>query len=433
MRAGFGKYDITPPLGVELGGYGYYLRRRAVRVLDPVFARAVLFEDGGRRALIIACDLLGLSREVCDEVFRRVEPLGVTEDEVMLVSVHTHTAPVVKDHEGCGVPDPDYVSGVAEKIARAALLAAEDLHEVEAMSFFTRPLGGSQASARGDAAGQAKHGFATPPAGTGFTYNRAIQDGPVDRTARGFLIRRTGAKPIAISSAACHAVFNTAIPEVSADFPGQVNRLVDEAGCLSLFLNGTCGDIDPAEKTRENRDAFARAIADVFGGVETPLPLTLRMAPIPFELRTVVMTRPERHAAVEAAVAAHGGPDQLASKPALVWERDMLAREASLTGRELVKGRCLLLGGVPIASMPFEGYTRIGEIVRAVAGCPAALVLGCQEEMLGYLPTRDDIDQGGYAALESTFLYRRLPVEPGEAERLGEVMGRAVKDMLAEA
>ena len=433
MRAGFGKYEITPPMGVELAGYGYYLQRRAQRVLDPLFARAVLLEDGEKKALIIACDLLGLSREVCDDVFARVKPLGVEADDVMLLSVHTHTAPVVKDHEGCGVPDPDYVAGVAEKIARAALNAAEDMHEVESLSFVTRPLGGGQAPARGDAAGQAKHGFATPPANTGFTYNRAIQDGPVDRTARGFIIRRAGAKPIALSNAACHAVFNTAIPEVSADFPGQVNRLAEEEGYLSIFLNGTCGDIDPAEKSRAQRDAFARAIVAVFGAEEKPLPLTLASRPIPFELRTVVMSREERRAAVQATVAAHGGPEELASKPALVWERDMLAREAELTGRETVKPRCLLLGGVPVASMPFEGYTRIGQIIREIAGRPDALVLGCQEEMLGYLPTRDDIQQGGYAALESTFLYRRLPVEAGEAERLGEVMGHGIKDMLSEA
>ena len=28
MRAGYGKTEITPPLGVELAGYGYYLLRR---------------------------------------------------------------------------------------------------------------------------------------------------------------------------------------------------------------------------------------------------------------------------------------------------------------------------------------------------------------------------------------------------------------------
>ena len=52
----------------------------------------------------------------------------------------------------------------------------------------------------------------------------------------------------------------------------------------------------------------------------------------------------------------------------------------------------------------------------------------CAEELLGYLPTRDDISRGAYAALESTFLYKRLPVVPGEAERLGEAIGRALAE-----
>ena len=60
-----------------------------------------------------------------------------------------------------------------------------------------------------------------------------------------------------------------------------------------------------------------------------------------------------------------------------------------------------------------------------------ALVLGCAEELLGYLPTRGDISRGTYAALESTFLYKRLPVVPGEAERLGEEMGRALERVLS--
>ena len=169
------------------------------------------------------------------------------------------------------------------------------------------------------------------------------------------------------------------------------------------------------------------------GAEEQPLPLTLKSGAIPFELRTVVMTREQRRAAVEATVAAHGGPEALASKPALVWEKDMLARESELTGREPIRARYVILGGVPIASMPFEGYTRIGQTIRAVTGREDALVLGCQEEMLGYLPTKDDIDQGGYAALESTYLYRRLPVMPGEAERLGEAMGQALNTILSEA
>ena len=58
MRAGFGKAEITPPLGVELAGYGYYLHRTADRVLDPLFVRAAAFERDGERYLLISLMVL---------------------------------------------------------------------------------------------------------------------------------------------------------------------------------------------------------------------------------------------------------------------------------------------------------------------------------------------------------------------------------------
>ena len=59
MRAGFGKWELTPPMGVELAGYGYYLGRCALSVQDPLYARAVMLEEGGLRC----ADLSEESRE----------------------------------------------------------------------------------------------------------------------------------------------------------------------------------------------------------------------------------------------------------------------------------------------------------------------------------------------------------------------------------
>ena len=61
---------------MELAGYGYYLQRQAKYVLDPLYARAVLLEDGARRALMISCDLLGLSAEVCAQVIGHAGDAG---------------------------------------------------------------------------------------------------------------------------------------------------------------------------------------------------------------------------------------------------------------------------------------------------------------------------------------------------------------------
>ena len=46
LKAGFGRIDITPPLGVSV--QGYYEKRLADGILDPLYATAVAFEDGVR-------------------------------------------------------------------------------------------------------------------------------------------------------------------------------------------------------------------------------------------------------------------------------------------------------------------------------------------------------------------------------------------------
>ena len=97
MRAGFGKVEITPPLGVELAGYGYYLHRTAVWVADPLFARAAAFEQDGERYVLVSCDCLGLGREIVGKVESALRrDFGLPTDHVTLVSIHTHTGPAMK-------------------------------------------------------------------------------------------------------------------------------------------------------------------------------------------------------------------------------------------------------------------------------------------------------------------------------------------------
>ena len=134
--------------------------------------------------------------------------------------------------------------------------------------------------------------------------------------------------------------------------------------------------------------------------------------------------------AAEEAVKREGGPDTPAGRVALTWKREMLEKLDALKDTEDIVCKAVILGGVTVIALPFEGFTLIGQEIRRVIGRPDALVLGCAEELLGYLPTKDDIDRGAYAALESTFLYKRFPVVPGEAERLGEEMGMALKGIL---
>ena len=401
MRAGFGIIEITPPLGVELAGYGYYLERRCDSVRDPLFLRAVLLEQEDVRQLIVSCDLLGLSQSLADRIMQEAAAFSVPRERVMIVSVHTHTGPAIQYHHGCGNPDPTYLASLSAKIRPLLEAASEDLREVTSLTFTRVSLPGDD------------------------LYNRAIPDGPVDRDARGFFLDRAGAPPVWLLSAACHGVFLRCVSCVSADFSGELHRLCARAGVRSLYLNGLCGDIDPSHRTPEHMREFAALLFEALGREHRSLPLSLSGGRLPFTLRLCPFTREDILSAAEAGIARAGGPSQPAARAVLAWREDMLSQGDSLSFEEPGEAAFCLLGGIPILALPFEGYTGIGMDFRRLTGCPDALVLGCAEQLRGYLPTREDAVT--YAAVDSPFLYRRLPPVPGEAERLALQLAEAFR------
>ena len=48
MKVGLAKNDITPRVGVDLCGFGPYRHRYSTSVREPIFARALALEAGGR-------------------------------------------------------------------------------------------------------------------------------------------------------------------------------------------------------------------------------------------------------------------------------------------------------------------------------------------------------------------------------------------------
>lgn len=404
MRAGYGKTEITPPLGVELAGYGYYLKRRATRVDDPLFVRAVALEDRGRTYVVVSCDILGLNRSIVGRVRAALlDKHAIPPSHVLIVSIHTHTAAPAIAHEGCGEVCPEYVETLPGAILAACEDALSDMRRVTSLRFSMGRLDGQ------------------------YAYNRAAEDGPVDDCARGFLLSRSERAPIALISYACHPVCRGRSTGVSADYPGRVCRMAEEKGVLPVYLNGLCGDIDPLTREDGARiDAFAAAILSALMD-EIELPMRVFGGEVADEIRLLPVSRED----IESAAArAASRPDAIpgADRVARAWEREMLSKFDDLPSREPISVHYLVLGGVPVAALPFEGFCAIGHKIRDVLGDMRALTLGCADELLGYLPTRDDIARGAYAALESTFLYHRLPVLPGEAERLGRELGARLKE-----
>ena len=94
MRIGFWKEDITPPVGVELGGYAGY--RPCTGVHDPLWCRAVVLEQDGVRYALLVLDLMCADEAFCGRLADALAPLEIRREHLVVSAIHSHSAP-------CGV------------------------------------------------------------------------------------------------------------------------------------------------------------------------------------------------------------------------------------------------------------------------------------------------------------------------------------------
>ncbi|HQG78200.1 MAG TPA: neutral/alkaline non-lysosomal ceramidase N-terminal domain-containing protein [Bacteroidales bacterium] len=117
LRAGFAKTDITPEIPVKL--YGYAARKTySEGVHDPLSARAVAFENNGRKLLLVSTDLGSFGRDVFT-VFQKsiMDRFNLRESEIFLSAIHNHSAPILTLNPERGDPNNiEYTKGLQKKL-----------------------------------------------------------------------------------------------------------------------------------------------------------------------------------------------------------------------------------------------------------------------------------------------------------------------------
>ena len=235
LTAGAAVVDITPGVGLPMGGYG---RRSdpSAGVADPLCARVMVLSDGDTEVVIAVCDLLGVGTDLVADTRRLVqEATGIPGGHVLMAATHTHGGPAGFRHSDA----PEYVAVTARKVAGAASVARRSARPVRLK------LGS----------------FDMPSIGR----NRRHPDGPFQDTGV-VLLADPGRldPPVAtLVSFACHAtVLEHDNLEYSADFPGAANRLIEGSlGGTAVYLQGACGDINPVWSAHDHREV------DRVGGV----------------------------------------------------------------------------------------------------------------------------------------------------------------------
>ena len=439
LKAGFGRIDITPPFGVSV--QGYYEKRIADGILDPLLATAVAFDDGQRRAVVISVDVIGFNQILMDEIRPMVaETIGTQKEAVFICCTHTHLGPGLTNPEkgGTGEEENDtYVRNTfMKKLCDVAALAVHDLAparlsctrgEVKDVAFVRRFV-------MKDGAYRTNPGYLNPD------IDHAL--GTPDENSSLLIIKRENAPEIGIVNFQVH-------PDViggcklSADYPKFVRdtyeTLIPNSRCM--YINGAQGDtnhIDVRLDETKCRGGYGRSrymgrkiAMSVVANYELAEPL---------EGEKITFGQKSYLASVN-----KGTAQELEASRAVVevYEAQGLDAITPFHGRTKAETRTIAkrvvavdefpdekelyltavsVGDVVFAGFPGEPFTDIGRGVKANSKFTLTIPACAANGYEGYFPMKSAFDEGGYEALNARY-------KGGTAEKLIEVSTDVVNSL----
>lgn len=225
MIAGTFRRELTPPLGVELMGYGARVGR-ADRVHDPLFARGLYLSAAGERGagvLILSADLCLIAPAQAADVRRRVAAeTGLSPGAILVGCTHTHSGPDTGLGSLLGSRSlPPHVSPIFDALVETGIEAVRAAVPARLRWLETTAVIGR---------------------------NRRVADGPLDTQVLVLDVRGEDGAPLAcLFNYACHGtVLGHDNLAISADWPGVACAAIARArGGLALFSLGAHADVDP--------------------------------------------------------------------------------------------------------------------------------------------------------------------------------------------
>ena len=233
LKAGFGRGDITPELGIRLGGYGVE-ERPAEQINDRLHSTAIVLEQNGVKAVLLNLDWICIEEELVTKIRKAVnERTGIQLQNISVCTTHSHSVPNTLNFWGWGECEYDYVDSVMPAIVDSAELALNNLQEVEIGFATTESLVG--VNRRGiDENGNVNfyadpHGSFDPTMTVAHFRNKANGDNVG-------IIVHYGAHGTAMG---CNRI-------ISRDWCGVMkDRIEPQFNAPVFFINGAIGDVGP--------------------------------------------------------------------------------------------------------------------------------------------------------------------------------------------
>jgi hypothetical protein len=426
MRAGFGKTELNPPLGLQM--LGMPGSPRGEGVVWPLHGRVMVLEVNDTRVALVSLDLLGLNSDTVAEWRDAISHAsGIPAGHILIGCSHTHRAPspfldATDDPESAAA----FLDVARERVTAAATEAVANLQPAELLSgeaqapgvgFNRRPM-----YANGEVG---THGWTWLPDFSG------MEDTP-DETVRLLMARALDGSPLGgVIDFSCHPTAMGHEPVYSADYPGVLTEAMEaRRGGTWGFLLGAAGDTstpDPSSRDEESgfgiehtarmgealAEAADRAIAAARSEpahsitvASTHVAVKQRLAtPELVELaRWYLEERPADVDEIEFSRKLSGHDFTFADGKQVGNERhaqEMLRMWAWQQGPnaqlvEQLEVQVIAVGDTAIVALPGEIFTEFGRRIVAASPFAFTMVVSIANGSHGYIPTSVAFSHGGY-------------------------------------
>lgn len=385
LRAGVATREITPDSGLRMWGYSDRTMP-AQGTLDPLFAKALVLDDGTTTLAIVTLDLgRPPLPDVCDRIRQRIQAEGVAR--LFITASHTHQAPSVDvDTPYLGMLEDRVVEAVVEARAKTAPVQIGVGRTDIDVNFNRRKI---------------------LPDGRCLMVWRNEERKPTgiaDKEATIIKLAAASGAPLAVVvHYACHpVVLGPDHVEYSADYCGEMARLVKEAtGAECLFLQGACGDINPyLDKTPVNEggvEAMRGVGRECADAIIAALPGVITATP-----DTPSVKISEKHVEVGLRWDPHDPDVERVLRTAY---GSMVDRLRQLDPALPVPLSVVLLNdSLALVGMPGEVFVQYQLDLKRDAPVADALLVGYTNEYHAYFPTVKDAAAGGYGGATATYV-----------------------------
>jgi hypothetical protein len=413
LKIGAGTSVITPFLDGPMAGY--YYPRQADGVHDHLHAKALVFDDGGTRIVLVATDTVSVSAKAVEEARALlVKRLGIPASHVLISATHSHTGPQFT---------PDYEKSLARWIADAAVSAngraqparlRVGIEQEPSLPHYRR-------YRMKDGTVQTNPGFLNPgvvePAGA------------IDPQVGVLYADDEFGKPLVTWVNYAMHLDTVGGTWISADYPYFLARLLQSVkgpDMLTVFTIGAAGNINHWDVRRPGPQRGldeAQRLGEVLGAAVLKAYTHLERIERP---RVAALSGTVQLPAWKSTAEEVEEARKIVAKPptpGVDFTLDRVKAERVLDvhnrgGRDYpAEIQVICVGPVAFAGIPGELFVELGRKIRQESPFPYTFVVSLANDDLGYIVTRESFEQGSYEPTSSR-------MAPGHGEM---VAGKAIE------